>query len=319
MSFYIPFAPKQLGVQELKQISIKSLLPYINWTYLFKAWRISGKYEGFKTISCCQSCKQKWLLQFPPDEKNKAKEALKLYEDALAMLHTWQAEQSISIKAIIGFFSAQSSNEGILLHIPNATTSSSLYIPLLRQQIPAHDGLYYSLSDFVSPKSDYLGIFAVSVAGIDSISQKNEQQNDSYKAILAKTIGDRLAEAAAEYLHEQVRKYYWGYASDEQLSIEDMLKSHYQGIRPAVGYPSLPDQSIIFDLKQLLPFHKIGIKLTESGAMIPHSSICGLLISHPEAKYFSVGKISQEQLLDYAQKRHKTKEEMQKWLTRNLT
>jgi cobalamin-dependent methionine synthase I len=166
------------------------------------------------------------------------------------------------------------------------------------------------LADFISPKASKLGLFATTV----DIGLETDFDNDVYQKMLTQLLADRLAEAAAERLHEQVRKEYWGYAKDEQLSIEDMLIEKFQGIRPAVGYPSLPDTSLNFLLDEILDMKQIGIRLTESGAMKPHASVSGMMISNPKARYFAIGKIGEDQLQDYARRRAVPAEVLRKWL-----
>lgn len=194
-----------------------------------------------------------------------------------------------------------------------------MLFPLLRQQSPQPcNAPFLCLSDFVRPRSkgveDCVGVFAASC----SRDMEMLFADDPYKRMLVHTLADRLAEAATEKMHLYVRKVSWGYASAENLSIDDMLKEKFQGIRPAVGYPSLPDQSVIFLLNQLLPMSDIGISLTEHGAMLPHASVSGLMISHPASRYFSVGKIGEDQLVDYAQRRGLPIEEVRRFLARNL-
>ena len=185
-------------------------------------------------------------------------------------------------------------------------------IPCLRQQQPGSD--YLCLADFVSPANDHVGVFATTVdAGLET-----DFADDPYEKMMMQLLADRLAEATAERLHEQVRKRYWGYAPDEQLSIPDMLCEHWQGIRPAVGYPSLPDTSLNFLLDRLIGMHRIGIRLTESGAMKPHASVSGLMMAHPEARYFTVGMIGDDQLADYARRRGVPVGLMRKFLQANL-
>ena len=177
---------------------------------------------------------------------------------------------------------------------------------------------FLCLSDFIRPLSsgvpDTIGLFASSV----SAESEGCYKDDPYKHLLVQTLTDRLAEAATEKMHEYVRKTVWGYAPDESLSIPDLLVEKYQGIRPAVGYPSLPDQSVNFILDELLDMKQIGITLTENGAMYPHASVCGLMFSHPQSRYFAVGKIGEDQLEDYACRRGKPIEEMRKFLAANL-
>ncbi|WP_294744191.1 vitamin B12 dependent-methionine synthase activation domain-containing protein [uncultured Prevotella sp.] len=185
-------------------------------------------------------------------------------------------------------------------------------IPLLRQQ--EEGSQFLCLSDFVSPVADKIGLFATSV----DAAMVSDFDDDPYQKMMAQLLADRLAEAAAERMHEEVRKHYWGYAKDEQLSIAQMQQEQFQGIRPAVGYPSLPDASLNFVLDELLDFQQIGISLTESGAMRPHASVSGLMLSSPESHYFSVGRIGEDQLADYARRRQMPIDKMRKFLTANL-
>ncbi len=315
MSSYIPITPKQLGLHILDDISLETLVSYIDWRFFFSAWKLTGKYDQINTAICdCGNCETLWLQQFPKEERPKAKEALLLYKDALHLLQSIVKEKTLRVQGIIGLFAAKSKNEGISFYSEN----QEIYIPTLRQQVANQKGFFLSLCDFISPTEDYAGTFAVTIHGTEELIENFEKQNDSYSALLTKSIADRLAEAAAEWIHEQIRKYYWGYTANENCSIDDMLKMKYVGIRPAIGYPSLPDQSIIFDLQSILPLDKISVTLTENGAMQPNASVCGIVISHPEARYFSVGKISAEQLDDYAKRRKKTTQEMRKWLIGNI-
>jgi cobalamin-dependent methionine synthase I len=185
-------------------------------------------------------------------------------------------------------------------------------IPLLRQQ--QGNPPYLCLSDFVSPHEDRVGVFATSV----DIGLETDFDADPYQKMMVQLLADRLAEAAAERLHEQVRKEYWGYAKDERLSISDMLVEKFQGIRPAIGYPSLPDTSLNFVLDALIDMKQIGIRLTESGAMKPHASVSGLMLAHPQARYFILGKIGEDQLHDYARRRGLPVEVCRKFLAANL-
>jgi cobalamin-dependent methionine synthase I len=185
-------------------------------------------------------------------------------------------------------------------------------IPLLRQQ--EANSQFLCLSDFVSTKADKVGLFATSV----DKGMEIDFDSDPYQKMMAQLLADRLAEAAAERMHEEVRKHYWGYAPDENLSIHEMQLEHFQGIRPAVGYPSLPDASMNFLLDDLLDMQQIGISLTESGAMRPHASVSGLMISHPKAHYFSIGKIGEDQLADYARRRQMPVETIRKFLSANI-
>jgi cobalamin-dependent methionine synthase I len=185
-------------------------------------------------------------------------------------------------------------------------------LPFLRQQEANSE--FLCLADFISGEADKVGLFATSVdAGMET-----DFDDDPYEKMMAQLLADRLAEAAAERVHEQVRKEYWGYAKDEQLTIAEMLVEKFQGIRPAVGYPSLPDTSLNFVLDELLDMKQIGIRLTESGAMKPHASVSGLMLAHPEARYFNLGKIGEDQLRDYARRRGLPVEVLRKFLAANL-
>ena len=211
-----------------------------------------------------------------------------------------------------GLFDCNSKGESVLI--------DELEIAFLRQQKPP----FLCLSDFIRPVNaegicDHIGIFAACAdEAIEHRYAEGTAEADAYQHLLCQTLADRLAEAAIERAHEAIRKFYWGYAPDEKLSIADLHAERFQGIRPAVGYPSLPDQSLNFDLDHLINFSAIGIRLTEHGAMIPHASVSGLMISHPEARYFSVGKIGEDQLLDYARRKGRTPEELRPFLSANL-
>ncbi len=315
-SGYNPVAPKQSGIQEIPSIPIEEIVPYINWSYFFMAWKLSGRFSEIANIHGCDSCRASWLTSFPENERNKASEAMQLYKDAVRLLDRLIDLKAEYCKALYGFFPAYSDKD--TLYIENES------IPVLRQQVERTDGIYKSLADYVMPeiinKTDYIGAFVVTGgAGSDYLKNKFEKEGDSYNAMLLQTLTDRLAEATAEYLHLKIRKEYWGYASEESLSVSDLFKSKYQGIRPAIGYPSLPDQWLNFTLDKLLDMSRIGVTLTENGAMLPTASISGLYIAHPQAEYFMVGHIDQEQLSDYTSRRHLTEEETRKLLNKNLT
>lgn len=191
-------------------------------------------------------------------------------------------------------------------------------LPMLRQQMPDKDGYCRCLSDFIRPMGqgvqDKIGIFATSVPA----EMQTLYYDDPYKQMLVQTLSDRLAEAAAEVLHLQVRKQYWAYAPEENLTVEQLHLEHFQGIRPAVGYPCLPDISLNFLLDEYVPFSQVGVELTENGMMYPHASVSGLMISHPQSQYFAVGRITEEQLSDYAARRGKPTDLMRKFLISNL-
>ena len=253
---------------------IHELVPYINWPYFHFAWQVKQQ-----------------------DEK------LRLHQEAETLLTQW--EERYHAYALFELFEAHSDGDDIVI-------SSSFRIPCLRQQ--QGEPPYLCLSDFISPLTSKLGIFATSA----DMALETDFDADPYQKMMAQLLADRLAEAAAEQMHEQVRKEYWGYAKDEQLTIPEMLVEKFQGIRPAVGYPSLPDTSLNFVLDELIDMKQIGIRLTESGAMKPHASVSGLMIAHPQARYFNLGKIGEDQLQDYARRRGLPVEVCRKFLAANL-
>lgn len=293
---------------------IHTVAPYINWIYFFHAWGFQPRFAAIADIHGCDVCRASWLTTFPVEERSKASEAMQLFKEANRMLDL--LDRDYEVKTLFGLYQANSDGDNLLIEKGDHTR---LLFPLLRQQTPKRDGSpFLCLGDFVRPLSsgipDTIGAFASS---IDADMEELFQQ-DPYKHLLVQTLSDRLAEAATEKMHQYVRKEAWGYAKDENLSMKDLLLEKYQGIRPAVGYPSLPDQSVNFLLDELLDMKQIGITLTENGAMHPHASVCGLMFAHPASQYFSVGKIDTGQLEDYARRRGKNVEEMRKFLAANL-
>ena len=288
---------------------IHEVSEYINWIYFFHAWGFQPRFAAIADIHGCDSCRASWLAGFPEEDRAKAAEAMQLYKDANRMLN--QLDEDFEIKSVVKLCEANSDGDNLII--------DGVTFPLLRQQAKKREGgPFLCLSDFVRPLSsgikDTVGAFETSIdADMEGLFEK-----DPYKHIIVQALSDRLAEAATEKMHEYVRKEVWGYAKDENLSMKDLMVEKYQGIRPAVGYPSLPDQSVNFLLDEVLDMKQIGIKLTENGAMYPHASVCGLMFSHPASQYFAVGKIGEDQLADYAQRRGKTVEEMKKFLAANL-
>lgn len=260
--------------------SVEEVAPYIDWSYLLHAWGVSGTRH--------------------------AATADELVRDAKEMLQA--AGKRRCIHAAFALCDATGSGDDIIIE--------GTRLPLLRQQHCIEGKPNICLSDFVSPKGDKVGLFATTVEETFS----SGYANDDYRRIIALVLADRLAEAAATLMHSTVRtsKELWGYAPGEQLSIEELNREEYQGIRPAVGYPSLPDQSVIFIIDSLLQASSIGITLTPNGAMHPHSSVCGIMIQHPAARYFAVGEISREQLLDYSARRNIPAKELRRFLCRNI-
>jgi len=306
--------PQKPGKTVFIDINLREIVPFIHWTFFFMAWRLNGRYDDIHTVCDCGSCKVGWLQKFPENEREKAEEALKLYKDAQEMLRRFLDEKIITINAMVGIYPAYSDEDDIFVIPENETVK----LPTLRQQVPSTDGFCYSLADFLKPADDYVGVFANTVLGVETFAETFEKEDDMYHSILIKTLSDRLAEATAEWLHYKVRKEIWGYAPNEKQDVTEMFKTHYQGIRPAVGYPSLPDQSIIFTLDKLINFNALGITLTENGAMFPNASVSGLMFDHPKSKYFNIGKIDEQQFQDYALRCGKLPEVLRKWLAANL-
>ena len=299
--------------------------PYVNWLYFFNAWGFPARYGNVARIHDCPSCRAQWLASFPDAEKPKAQEAMKLYDDALALLHNLDGQ--IQTHAIVGLYEANGEGEDILLKQMSDVkclmskvkgrdeVSNGIRLPLLRQQ---HGETCLCWADFLPPvESGQTGTIGLFVTSVDK-EMINCKFTDDYHLMLAQTLVDRLAEATAERMHEEVRKDLWGYAKDERLTSEEMLQEKYVGRRPAVGYPSLPDQSLNFLIDQLLDMKRIGVSLTESGAMRPHASTSGLIISHPQARHFAIGHIGEDQLKDYALRRGMPEDKMRRFLATNI-
>lgn len=283
--------------------------PYINWIYFFHAWGFQPRFATIADLHGCDSCRALWLARFPEADRAKAAEAMQLFKEAQRMLA--QLEGKLRVQVLFRLCRANAEGDNLLL--------DGVTFPLLRQQTPHADGSpYLCLSDFVRPRSsgieDTVGVFAATVGG----EAETLGDDDPYRQLLVQTLADRLAEAATERMHLYVRRTAWEYAPDEDLPIADLLQEKFQGIRPAVGYPSLPDQSVNFLIDRLLDLSRIGIRLTENGAMHPHASVSGLMLAHPAARYFAVGRIGHDQLEDYARRRGLPLEEMKKFLAANL-
>lgn len=314
-SNFTPYVPKVTGRIVLPTIKIEEIVPYINWKFFFHSWKLSPKFASITNIGMCGHCRAQWLASFKNEDIQKAQEASRLYDDAMELLHKFIDLDAEYSKAVFGLYEAFSENDTVFI--------DKKAFPFLRQQRKNDKNEYLCLSDFVAPRSsgkkDYVGIFAVTAgAGADYLLQKYRNQGDEYSALLMKSVLDRLAEAATEWLHEKVRKEYWGYAPHEKLPIPELFAVKYQGIRPAVGYPSIPDQSINFLLHDMLCSDEIGITLTENGVMYPNASVSGFFFSHPQSRYFAVGPVSDEQLDDYAKRRGMSKDEIRKFLLSNI-
>lgn len=294
----------------IRHYDINDVRPYINWVYFFHAWGFAPQYASIADIHGCDACKAMWLISFPESERGKAAEAMQLFKEANRMMDI--LNQTGKTHALFRLMKANSTDNDIWLE--------ETRLPLLRQQTTKENSEepYLCLSDFVRPKdsgtSDQVGIFATTV----DLPTLLVEEDDKYQQLLKQTLADRLAEATAEKAHEEVRKKIWGYAPDEDLTIKQLHQEKYQGMRPAVGYPSLPDLSINFLLDELLDMKQIGITLTENGMMRPHASVSGLMLAHPACRHFSVGKIDEAQLKNYALRRGMPLETMKKFLIANI-
>ena len=294
----------------IRHYDINDVRPYINWVYFFHAWGFAPQYASIADIHGCDACKAMWLISFPESERGKAAEAMQLFKEANRMMDV--LNQTGKTHALFRLMKANSTDNDIWLE--------ETRLPLLRQQTTKENSEepYLCLSDFVRPKdsgtSDQVGIFATTV----DLPTLLVEEDDKYQQLLKQTLADRLAEATAEKAHEEVRKEIWRYAPDEDLTIKQLHQEKYQGMRPAVGYPSLPDLSINFLLDELLDMKQIGITLTENGMMRPHASVSGLMLAHPACRHFSVGKIDEAQLKNYALRRGMPLETMRKFLVANI-
>ena len=303
------------------------MIPFINWLYFYHAWGLSGKPKADK-----EKIKQEALQMLASwEEKYHTHAIFKLFEvgsegdDLIFFLPSTSEENGISGTSEANGISGTSGGNGT----PGTSGIESngieekkekyLRFPMLRQQHPSAPGEpNLCLADFIRPLSqgirDQIGVFCTSVDG----TIIDVYRHDDYLNMMAQTLSDRLAEATAEKLHEEVRKEYWGYAPDENLTIEQQHREEYQGIRPAIGYPSLPDTSANFLIDQLLDMKQAGIRLTETGMMTPHASVSGLMFSHPKTRYFELGKIGDDQLRDYARRRGVPVELMRRFLQSSL-
>ena len=299
--------PSFLGRKVLDDINLGTLAERIDWSPFFHAWEMRGVYPQ--------------ILSHP----HKGKEARKLFEDGQTMLREIITHSRLTAKAVIGLYPANSQGDDLILYQDETRSEVLTTFHSLRQQSdkgPTRP--CYALSDFVAPvesgRADYMGAFAVTTGlGADELSQHYLQDHDDYNSIMVKALADRLAEALAEFMHEQVRKIYWGYAVDEAFSNEDLIKEKYRGIRPAPGYPACPDHTekrTIFDLMQVS--QNIGLTLTENCAMHPAAAVSGFYFAHPEARYFTVGKLKADQVADYAERKGMSVAEVERWLRPNL-
>lgn len=293
---YKPVAPTFTGPRVVDNVSLDTLASYIDWQPFFIAWEMHGKFPAIL------------------NDEIIGKEATKLYEDARLLLQQIISEQWLKPRGVIGFWEVNKTAPDTITLSHNKQTIS---LEFLRQQIKKAEGQpNMSLADFIHPtEKDYLGAFSVTIQGVDEHVKRFEEKLDDYNKIMLQALADRLAEAFAEYLHEQVRKKDWAYAKEESLDNEALISEQYTGIRPAPGYPACPDHTEKYKLFELLGGEAAtGIQLTESLAMYPASSVCGWYFAHPESKYFGIGKIERDQLEDYARRKKLTLAEAEKWL-----
>ena len=327
------------------EYSLHDLLPYINWLYFFHAWGMPPRFSSIAEVHDCPSCRSTWVNRYEETDRSQAVEAERLYRDAVKMLRS--LDGSYTVKVIFGLFPAWSEGDDIVVWTSDlkdlsgtmtytaSSTENVVRLPFLRQQRTKGSAPpFLCLSDFIAPYDFYyataggetpsdsypsvrgtvLGAFAAAV------DQQMESLfgDDDYRRMLIQTLCDRLAEAATEKMHEEVRRSFWGYAPKEDFSPKELFAERYEGRRPAVGYPSIPDQSINFLIDRLVGMDRIGIRLTSNGMMQPHAAVSGFMFDHPAARHFAVGAIGEDQLNDYACRRKMPVVECRKFLSRNL-
>ena len=309
--------PEFTGTRVFDNYPLEELVPYIDWTPFFHTWELRGSYPKIF------------------DDKNVGDEAKKLFDDAQTLLKRILDGKLLTARAVIGFWPANTVGDDIQLSVDgdelpanaqHATGDKQMVtIHTLRQQAEKVDGQpYYALSDFIAPKEsgiqDYFGGFALTAGiGIDALVEEFESNHDDYNSIMAKALADRLAEAFAERMHERVRKEFWGYAKEENLSNSELIKEEYAGIRPAPGYPACPEHTEKGTLFALLDAeNKIDLHLTESYAMYPTAAVSGFYFAHPQSRYFGLGKITKDQIDDYSIRKDMSVEEVERWLSPNL-
>jgi 5-methyltetrahydrofolate--homocysteine methyltransferase len=305
-SRYSPPRPAFLGTHACTDYDLEMLVPYIDWTPFFSTWEIKGSYP--------------MVL----DDSRYGAAARPLFEDAQTMLRQMVAEKWIRANAVVGFWPANSvGDDDIRLYIDDERKLPLATLHTLRQQIVRGGGnrANTALADFIAPEAsgvaDYIGGFAVTAGiGEEVIAERFQRANDDYSKILVKALADRLAEALAEHMHERVRREFWAYAPNENLTPGELIKESYRGIRPAPGYPAQPDHTEKGTLFKLLAAESAAdIHLTESFAMMPGAAVSGLYLSHPDSHYIGVGKIERDQVADYARRKGWTLREAEKWLS----
>uniref|UniRef100_UPI0023428AF7 vitamin B12 dependent-methionine synthase activation domain-containing protein n=1 Tax=Bradyrhizobium japonicum TaxID=375 RepID=UPI0023428AF7 len=296
-----PVKPTFLGIRSFDDYDLAELVPYIDWTPFFQTWELAGRFPAIL------------------DDAKVGEVARSLYDDARKMLDLIVREKWFRARATVGFWPANAQGDDIVLYADESRTRQIATLHTLRQQLEKREGRFNAaLADFVAPAGvpDYVGGFVVTAGiGEDVVADRFKMANDDYSSILCKALADRLAEAFAERMHARVRREFWAYAPDEALSCDDLILEKYQGIRPAPGYPAQPDHTEKATLFELLDAEATaGVKLTESFAMWPGSSVSGLYFANPESYYFGVGKIERDQVEDYAARKGMTVAETERWL-----
>jgi 5-methyltetrahydrofolate--homocysteine methyltransferase len=300
-----PAHPSFLGRRVVEDVSAADLVPYIDWTFFFSAWDLKGKYPQ--------------ILDAP----KVGAAARELFEHGRELLTQITEGQWLRPRAAYGFWPARSEGDDIVLFEDEGLSTEIARFPMLRQQRVTEDNKpNQCLADLVAPReagvADYVGAFAVtSGTEAEALAGRYEQEHDDYRAIMVKALADRLAEAFAEFLHARVRRE-WGYGADEAFDNDDLIAERFRGIRPAFGYPACPDHLPKQTLFRLLDAPEVGIELTETCAMMPAASVSGLYFSHPDARYFTVGRLGRDQIEDYARRMNLTPEEAERWLASNL-
>jgi 5-methyltetrahydrofolate--homocysteine methyltransferase len=296
--------PAFIGRRVLADVPLEALIPYIDWTFFFSAWELKGRFPA--------------ILEHP----QYGSAARELYDNGRSLLDRIARDKLLTASGVYGFWPAASEDDDIVVYRDREHTGELVRFNLLRQQETIADGKpNLSLADFIAPRgsgrSDYLGAFAVTAGlGVDELVRGFERDHDDYNAILVKAIADRLAEAFAAYLHHVSRKE-WGI--DQAVGAEDILHEAHRGIRPAFGYPACPDHSEKFKLFTLLGAGDVGLALTENAAMTPAASVSGLYFAHPQARYFTVGRLGEDQIASYARRKGQSIDEVERWLTPNLS
>ena len=303
----VPPKPNLLGTKTYTNYPLAELLPYIDWNPFFQVWQLRGKYpnRGYPQIF---------------KDETVGVEAKKLHDDALALIDEVVQKKMLQANGVVGIWPANAVGDDINVYDVDGSGKELGTFHTLRQQEEREDSTYFALSDFVAPKDtgiqDYVGAFAVSCGfGCEEVCAKLRAENDDYKGIMMEAVADRLAEAFAELLHSKMRTELWGYAPDENLSFDDMLKTKYAGIRPAPGYPTQPDHTEKNLMWKLLDAKAAaGIDLTDSLAMLPAASVSALVFGNPCCTYFQAGKLCKDQITDYATRKGMSIKEIEKWM-----